>query len=315
MRATCLQMVHELARRDPRVVFVGSDLSPGLLAEMRREMPDRWYMEGVAEANLIGLAAGLAMDGYVPYVNTIATFITRRCFEQVAIDLCLHDLPARLIGNGGGLVYAPLGPTHLAIEDLAIMRTLPNMTVTAVCDADEMRRLMEASLGWPHPIYIRLAKGGDPIVSREEQGFTIGKGVPMRRALKPSSVVMLSTGVMTTTALATARLLEAEDLPVSVVHFHTLKPLDVDMVLEFSRQARMVVTLEEGTLLGGLGSAVAETLLEGLGTAAPRVVRIGLPDRFPETYGVQEELLGHYGLTPDQIVLTVTKALAEATAR
>src|SRR5205823_2929732 len=142
MRNTCLNMVYELAKRDPRPVFIGSDLSPGLLKEMKRDYPERWYMEGVTEANVIGMAAGMAMEGYIPYVNTIATFITRRCYEQVAVDLCLHDLPVRLIGNGGGLVYAPLGPTHLAIEDMAIMRVLPNMAVVAVCDAEEMKSLM-----------------------------------------------------------------------------------------------------------------------------------------------------------------------------
>ena len=145
MRQTCLNMVYDLAKRDKRVVFVGSDLSPGLLADMKHDMPDRWYMEGITEQNLIGMAAGLAKEGYIPYANTIATFMTRRCYEQVAVDLCLHDLPVRLIANGGGLVYAPLGPTHLAIEDIAIMRALPNMTVTAVCDAKEMVRLMNAT--------------------------------------------------------------------------------------------------------------------------------------------------------------------------
>jgi transketolase len=139
MRNTCLNMVHELAKRDPRVVFVGSDLSPGLLKNMKAEMPERWFMEGVAEQNVIGMSAGLAMEGFVPYVNTIATFITRRCYEQVAVDLCLHKLPVRLIGNGGGMVYAPLGPTHLAIEDIAIMRALPNMTVVCPTDAEEMK--------------------------------------------------------------------------------------------------------------------------------------------------------------------------------
>ena len=182
MRQTCLNMVYELAKRDRACVFIGSDLSPGLLDDMKQEMPERWYMEGITEANVIGMAAGLAMEGYIPYVNTIATFITRRCYEQVAVDLCLHDLPVRLIANGGGLVYAPLGPTHLAIEDIAIMRALPNMTVTAVCDAEEMMRLMDCTLDWPHPIYIRLAKGGDPVVSRDENGFAIGKAIPMRKA-------------------------------------------------------------------------------------------------------------------------------------
>jgi len=179
MRQTCLNMVYDLAKRDKRVLFIGSDLSPGLLGDMKKEMPERWYMEGITEANVIGMAAGFAMEGYIPYVNTIATFITRRCYEQVAVDLCLHELPVRLIGNGGGYVYAPLGPTHQAIEDIAIMRALPNMTVTAVCDAEEMGRLMTASLDWPHPIYIRLGKGGDPVVSRPENGFAIGKAIPM----------------------------------------------------------------------------------------------------------------------------------------
>src|ERR1700744_3178544 len=204
MRATCLKHVHALAKRDERVVFIGSDLSPGLLADMQREMPERWFMEGITEQNVVGMAAGFAMEGFIPYVNTIATFITRRCYEQVAVDLCLHDLPVRLIGNGGGLVYAPLGPTHLAIEDIAIMRALPNMAVTAVCDAKEMVRLMNATIDWPHPIYIRLAKGGDPIISRKENGFVFGKAIPMRQAKTKHSVVLMATGVMTTNCLAAA---------------------------------------------------------------------------------------------------------------
>src|SRR5215467_8770667 len=186
-------MVYELAGRDERVLFIGSDLSPGLLGEMKRAYPERYYMEGIAEANIIGLSAGLAMEGFIPYVNTIATFITRRCYEQLAVDLCLDDLPVRLIGNGGGYVYAPLGPTHLAIEDMAIMRTLPNMTVVAVCDADEMVRFMEQTLDWPGPIYIRLAKGYDPIVSRPELGFQIGKAIVMREAAGGKSRVLLVT--------------------------------------------------------------------------------------------------------------------------
>ena len=134
MRKTSLDTVYEMARNDPRVVFIGSDLGAGTLDQFKEEMPERFFMEGVTEQNIIGMAAGLAMEGYIPYVNTIATFITRRCFEQVAVDLCLHNLPVRLIGNGGGLVYAPLGPTHLAVEDMAIMRSLPNMTVVAPVD-------------------------------------------------------------------------------------------------------------------------------------------------------------------------------------
>src|ERR1700736_2086628 len=224
MRQTCLNMVYDLAKRDKRVLFIGSDLSPGLLGDMKKEMPERWYMEGITEANVIGMAAGFAMEGYIPYVNTIATFITRRCYEQVAVDLCLHDLPVRLIGNGGGLVYAPLGPTHLAIEDMAVMRALPNMTIVAVCDADEMTRFMDVSIDWPGPIYIRLAKGGDPIVSKAENGFSIGKAIAMRKAAAKRPIVFMTTGVMTTNALKAAEMLEGDGLDSSVIHFHTVKP-------------------------------------------------------------------------------------------
>ena len=182
MRKTSLDSVYELAKKDDRVIFIGSDLGPGLLDEMKKEMPERYYMEGVSEQYIIGMAAGLAMEGYIPYINTIATFLTRRCYEQVALDLCLQDLPVRLIASGGGVVYAPLGPTHLAIEDIGIMRALPNMTVVAPCDAEEMKRFMAQTLDWPHPIYIRLGKGGDKVVSKEEHGFKIGKAILMREA-------------------------------------------------------------------------------------------------------------------------------------
>src|SRR6266567_3846596 len=182
MRPTCINKVFELAKRDSRVAYIGSDLDPPLTKRMREEMPGRAFMEGVSEAHVVGMAAGLAMEGFIPFVHTIATFITRRCFEQVAVDVCLHNLPVRLIGNGGGLVYAPLGPTHLAIEDIAIMRALPNMTVVSVCDADEMKKATAATLALPGPAYIRLGKGGDQVVSNPELGFEIGKAILMREA-------------------------------------------------------------------------------------------------------------------------------------
>lgn len=309
MRNTCLNMVHELAKRDPRAVFIGSDLSPGLLAGMKKDFPDRWYMEGVTEQNVIGMAAGMAMEGFIPYVNTIATFITRRCYEQVAVDLCLHNLPVRLIANGGGLVYAPLGPTHLAIEDMAIMRALPNMAVVAVCDAPEMIRFMERSLEWPSPIYIRLAKGGDPVVSKPEHGFTLGKAIPMRKARARHPVVLMATGVMTTNCLAAAELLERDGIDASVVHFHTVKPLDEEAVLEHAANGRLVVTVEEGVAIGGFGSAITDLLVEEMGGSLPRIVRLALPDVFPNKYGSQNDLLEIAGLMPDQIAATVAKSV------
>lgn len=309
MRKTSISMIYELAKRDPRVVFIGSDLAPGILQEMRDEFPERFFMEGVSEQNIIGMAAGLAMNGYIPYINTIATFLTRRCYEQIALDLCLQKLPVRLIGSGGGFVYTPLGPTHLAIEDFAILRALPNMAVTAVCDADEMRRLMDVSLDWPAPLYIRLAKGGDTVVSLAERGFAIGKAITMREPQAAHPAVIFSTGVCTQRALAAADLLAEEDHPVRVVHLHTVKPLDTEHILAAVRDAAGVVTVEEHTLCGGLGSAILETLADN-GVLGVPVTRLGIPDVFPAHYGGQDDLMHTFGLQPPHIVAAVKNILA-----
>jgi len=312
VRKRSLDMVHELAKRDERVLFIGSDLSPDILPDMKRNYPDRYYMEGIAEANIIGMSAGLAMEGFVPYVNTIATFITRRCYEQVALDLCLHDLPVRLIGNGGGYVYAPLGPTHQSIEDIAIMRALPNMTVTAACDADEMTRLMNASLDWPHPIYIRLAKGGDPIVSRAERGFAIGKAIDMvDQSRGDSDVLFITTGIATTEALEAAKGLSADGLRCRVLHVHTIKPLDREAILEAAHRTRLTVTIEEHSIIGGLGSAVLEVLADA-GATLLRIKRLGIGDRFADHYGSQNALMDVWGLRSSSIMRTVTNELEAA---
>jgi transketolase len=306
MRKTSLEMVHELARADDRVVFIGSDLGPDTLADMRDEMPDRFFMEGVSEAHIIGMAAGLAMEGYIPYVNTIATFLTRRCFEQVALDLCLQNLPVRLIANGGGLVYAPLGPTHLAIEDLSIMRTLPNMAVTAVADAAEMRRLMRASLDWPGPLYIRLGKGGDPVVTAEGGDFTIGKSYPLRPAGK---VGFISTGVMTNRALAAADILAEKGISAGVLHLPTVKPLDEAGVIAFAKDVDLAVTVEENVLAGGVGAAILECFSNGGLLKRINMMRYGIPDEFASQYGNQDSLLELYGLQPRQLAENIANSI------
>lgn len=306
MRQTAVNMVETLARKDERVVFIGSDLSPGLLASMRADLPERFFMEGVSEQHVIGMAAGMAMEGFIPYVNTIATFLTRRCFDQLAIDVCMENLPVRLLANGGGLVYAPLGPTHLAFEDIAILRALPNMAIVAPCDAEEMRRLMEASLSWPGPLYIRIAKGGDPVISDPGHGFAIGKAI----ALAPAGeVAFIATGVMSGRAVQAARLLREESgITAGVLHCHTVKPLDEAAVRAAAAGARLVVTVEEHTRIGGLGSAVADLLAED--DHRPPMLRLALADAYPEGYGSQDHLLRQAGLHPERIAERVRTRLA-----
>lgn len=306
MRKKCLDEVYELAKKDSRVLFIGSDLGPDVLNAMKKEMPDRFFMEGVSEQHIIGMAAGLAMQDFIPYVNTIATFITRRCYEQVALDLCLQDLPVRLIANGGGAVYAPLGPTHLAVEDFAIMRALPNMTIVAPCDADEMQRFMTTTLDWPHPIYIRLAKGGDAVVSRKENGFQIGKAILMREL---GAGLFVTTGVMTQIALQAAKRLATEGLVCGVLHMHTVKPLDEVALSGLLPKVKGVVTVEEHTRIGGLGSAILEFCNDNMPDQAGKIARIGIPDRFADQYGSQDTLLGHWGITVDALCIRMRKQL------
>ena len=306
MRRTALECVHKLAQDDKRVLFIGSDLGYGVLEKMKNEIPDQFFMEGVSEQYIIGMAAGLAMEGFIPYVNTIATFLTRRCYEQVAVDLCMHDLPVRLIANGGGGVYAPLGPTHLAIEDIAIMRALPNMTVVAPCDADEMNRLMMSTLEWPHPIYIRLARGGDPIVSVEENGFELGKSIKMRDGVDG---LFVTTGVMTQLALETAEILKTKGVDIGVLHVHTIKPFDADGVISAIDRVKAVVTVEEHIVNGGLGSVVLESCSELRPELLPKISRIGIPDKFATEYGSQNSLLQHWGITSSTLIDAMIKKL------
>jgi len=306
MRKKALDSVYELAKVDDRVIFLGSDLGPDVLINMKKEMPERFFMEGVSEQHIIGMAAGLAMEGFIPYVNTIATFITRRCYEQVALDLCLQDLPVRLIANGGGVVYAPLGPTHLAVEDIAIMRALPNMAVVAPCDADEMKRFMLSTLNFPHPIYIRLAKGGDKVVSEEKFGFEMGKAILMR---EQGDGLFISTGVMTQLALEAAEKLREEGIICGVLHIHTIKPLDEIQLAKLLPLVKAVVTVEEHTRIGGLGSAVLEFTNDTMPEQSLKIKRIGIPDQFAKQYGSQESLLNHWGITVQNLISSMKNKL------
>ena len=306
MRKTCLNKVYEIAQKDNRVVFIGSDLGFETLKDFRDEIPDRFIMEGINEAHAVGMASGMAMEGKIVYVNTIATFLTRRCFEQVVLDMCMHSTKVRLIGNGGGVVYAPLGSTHLAFEDIAIFRALPNMTIVAPADADEMARLMPLTVGYPGPIYIRLAKGYDPIVTNDDHLFEIGKGVPIRSG---KDVLIVTTGITLRIALAAANILSEKGIDTGILHLHTIKPLDREKLIEMADSVRAIVSVEEHTIIGGLGSSVAEVLAETDFNKSKRFRRIGIPDVFPDQYGTQDSLMARYEITSDGIVKVIQKLL------
>jgi len=298
MRNTCLNEIYRLAKDSKDIIFIGSDLGAGTLSNMKSDLPDQFIMEGISEQHIIGMSSGLAMEGFIPYVNSIAPFLTRRCYEQILVDLCLHDLPVRLIANGGGVVYAPLGPTHLAVEDIAILRAIPNMTIIAPCDADEMLRLMPKTVDYQHPIYIRLAKGGDKIVSQDDNGFEIGKAIMLR---EPGDGLFITTGIMTQKAMEAANQLADEGIECGILHMHTIKPLDEDALSVLIPKVQAVVTVEEHIRTGGLGSAVLEFCNDSLPDHTTKIRRIGIPDRFSDKYGSQEELLEYWGITVESM--------------
>lgn len=311
MRKACLEAVYQLAKADPRVVFMGSDLGAGTLKAFRSEMPERFLMEGISEAHIVGMAAGMGLEGCIVYINTIATFLTRRCFEQIVIDLCLHQTPVRLLGSGGGLVYAPLGPTHEAIEDIAILRAIPGMTILAPADAVEMQALMAKTLDWPGPIYVRIAKGGDAIVTADRTDIVeIGRA---RTFGEGSDGLLITTGVMLQVCLEAASAARRDGLELSVLHLPTIKPLDVEAIRAAARRSPVVLSVEEHTIVGGLGSAVAEVLAEDVFPQRPLFRRLGLPDAFPEHYGSQADHWRHHDLTPEKVAAAVTelRTLAE----
>ncbi|BDQ32990.1 transketolase family protein [Pseudodesulfovibrio portus] len=306
MRKTCLNCIYDLAKEHEDIFFVGSDLGYKTLDNFKEEMPDRFFMEGISEQHVVGMAAGLAMEGKTVYVNTIATFLTRRCFDQTAMDLCLHNVPVRLVGNGGGMVYAPLGPTHMATEDVAIMRALPNMTVVAVCDAEEMKRMMPQTVDWDGPIYIRLAKGYDPVVSKPELGFTLGKGI---RYQEGADVLLVSTGVSLHVCIDAAELLAKQGVSAAIMHSPTIKPFDSELLLDMADGKKAVVPVEEHSTIGGLGDAVGETLLQAGLASVPAFRKVGIPDVFTENYGSQKELMSHFGIDGPGVAKTVTELI------
>jgi len=305
MRKTALDTVYELANRDPRVVFIGSDLGAGTLDVFRKEIPERFFMEGVSEANVIGMAAGLAAEGHVVYVNTLAVFLTRRAYEQVALDVCMRNLDVRLIGSGGGLVYAPLGATHMATDDFALMRALPNMTVIAPADAPEMRRLMLAMHDRPGPAYIRLGKGNEPPITPDVADMKIGDVVLVREG---SDALIVTTGVTLHAAVPAAEALAREGCHTAILHCPVIKPLNVPAIAAAIRGIPLVVAVEEHVPSGGLGGAIAGLIAKDDSLRGTRFRHISIPDVFPDHYGSQADLMKYYGITPENIAATIQAA-------
>ncbi|MEV4847319.1 transketolase C-terminal domain-containing protein [Micromonospora matsumotoense] len=296
-----------LLERHPEAICLDTDT--GLFRpEHVSAAGDQYLNLGIAEHNLMGIAAGMAACGRMPFVNTMAAFAASRALEAIKIDIAYNRLPVRIMATHGGLAAGHLGPTHQALEDLAVLRVLPGMTVVVPADAAAVEAFVAQSLSLPGPLYVRLDRKPSPPLPPAPEPV-IGRAQTLRTG---GDAVLACCGPYPTLAcLAAADILAGHGIETTVLNLHTVRPLDTGTLIEAARPAALVVTVEEHWRSGGLGGAVTEALAE----AAPtKVLRLGMPDQFVDTVGNQEHLLTHYDITAERIVTMVRTAL-DATAR
>jgi transketolase len=304
MRNAFIRGLTEAAATDDRIVFLTGDLGFKLFDDFARRFPGRFMNVGVAEATMASVAAGLALEGKKPFIYSIVPFATLRCYEQIRNDICYHETDVTVVGVGGGYSYGPNGPTHHALEDIAVMRVVPNMTVVCPGDPAETVAAVHALAKHRGPAYLRLGRAGEPAVHHGSVSFAIGESLTLRDG---RDVALLSTGNMLATAVKVADLLAAHSIGCRVVSMPTVKPLDTATIDAAARQVRVVATLEEHSRLGGFGSAVAEHIAE-IGMPVT-FRRFGAGDHFSHTCGDQEFHRQAQGLTAPQIAAALTAML------
>lgn len=285
----------EAGKQNDNVVAICADLTESTQMHLfRDEFPARFIDVGVAEQNLVTVGSGLAAMGKVPFVSSYAAFSPGRNWEQIRTTICLNDVPVKVIGSHAGVSVGPDGATHQMLEDITLMRSLPNMVVIAPCDSVEAQKATLAMAEDSRPGYMRLAREAVPVITTDKTPFEIGKAYVYTEG---TDLTIVSTGTMTYHAMVAAENLFKDGIDVEVVHCPTIKPLDAVTILQSAQKTRAVITVEEAQITGGLGGAVAELLSEELPTL---LKRIGVRDRFGES-GKPDELLSHFGLTAKHI--------------
>lgn len=285
MRKTFVDTLVELARIDNRVFLVTADMGYSVLEPFIKEFPDRYINTGIAEQNTVGVAAGLALSGYIVYAYSIVPFITMRCYEQARIDVAYMNTKVRLVGVGAGFEYGAAGATHHATEDIAVMRSLPNMTVCCPGDNLEAKEIMQQSLIYPGPMYIRIGKNKDAFYHNPETRINIGKAAILEEG---EDIAIITTSNMLGQGKKFCEDLKAQGRKPYLISMHTIKPFDTEMVLNLVNKGVEIVTLEEHSIINGLGSAVAEVIAES--GKAVKFRRMGIPDTFSHYIGNQDFL-------------------------
>lgn len=298
--------IHELAQKHDNVWGLAADTG-GSLAAFRGEFPDRFVDVGIAEQNLAGIAAGLALEGNIPFITGMIPFMTMRACEQVRTEICYQDLPVRMIGTGGGLTSGG-GSTHNAMEDIAIMKSMVNMTVLSIGDPNMIKDILYLSMEYPHPMFIRLAQGKQDRVLYEPGEFTyeIGKGLQPREG---KDVTIISHGEQVFESLAIAKTLEEDGIDVGVVDMYSIKPLDKDLILKVTKETGNILVLEDHLMEGGLASSIADVYADS-GVYPKKFKRLGIPQIYAG-FGSGPEQRAKYGYDQPAAVAAIKEMLGK----
>jgi transketolase len=305
MRFSCIETIYNAALKDPKIVFITGDLGHMNTEEFKKNLPGRYFNAGMAEQNIVGMASGMALSGMKVFVYSIVPFITLRCIEQIKIDMCIHNVDVTVIGVGGGLAYGSAGATHYSIEEVGMLRTLPNMKVVCPATPSETKVLTQQIIDQGGPAYIRIGRGKEadrPL----NYPLTLGKASVIRPG---TDIAIMVSGTIADEALKVADMLKAKNIDVEVINMHTIKPLDTEIVLDRAKSRKGVFTLEEHSVIGGLGAAVAEVL----STVTPRNSQFGIfgiQDTWPKQVGNQAYLRKLLGIDADAVANGILKKLS-----
>ena len=306
MRNAFADEITKIAQQREAIVLLSGDIGNRLFDKFKEVAPGRFFNCGVAEANMMGVAAGMAASGLTPICYTIASFLTYRVIEQIRLDLGYHHQRAILVGTGAGLSYASLGSTHHSVEDMGMLRLIPGLAVLAPGDEKELRPALHAALEYPGPVYIRIGKKGEPVVHDTEPKFEIGKALRVREG---KEVWILALGNTLPLAMEAATQLDSRGVGCGVASMGSLKPLDTRILSEIFGSARVVATLEEHSVLGGLGTAAAEWLAANAAAAKAKLVSFGTPDEFLHATTHQSSARAWAGLTAENITDRIAKSV------
>lgn len=302
------RVLRDLAKNDDRIVGVTADLEKSTnIGIFGKEFPERMFNVGIAEQNMMGVAAGLAKVGFIPFASTFAVFATFRAGEWVRSDLCYQKLPVKIVATNAGISFGQAGTTHHCTEDIALMRSLPNMTVIVPADGFETGRAVAECVNIDGPVYIRVGRGFEPPFHKDDNfEFEIGKGVTVRDG---SDVTIITCGIGVLQSVSAAEELKRVDgLSVRVINMHTIKPIDEEIIMKAVKETRRIITLEEHSVMGGLGSAVADVIAKsGKGCA---FTKLGLQDEF-SVIGYPEDLYSHYKMDSNGVADTVREIMGK----